>query len=295
MIEFMRRFLNLDRRIIYAIVFFCVLLPLIYPIRAKFTPTEEVKRAYNAIEALEPGSAIIISCDYGPSTMPENYTFYVALLHQCFRKQLRPIILTLVDYGPGLCLRGLKEVLESKDSQGKLLYPDRQAGRDYVFLGFKPGSTSVMLGIGQSFTATFPNDYQNQPTTTMPIFREITALGDCKYIVDIAAVGLPEFWLPYASAREKVPMSVNCTAVSVAQYYPYYTAGQFQGLVGGMKGSAEFETLVGMEQITGKIPDATRGMPAQNAVHIFIVLSIILANVMHISVRRADLSARRAG
>jgi hypothetical protein len=295
MIEFMRRFLNLDRRVIYGIVFFCVLLPLIFPVRMAITPTEEVKRAYNAIEALEPGSAVIISCDYGASTMPENYTFYIALLHQCFRKQLRPIIMTLVDYGPGLCLRGVKEVTEAKDAQGNLLYPDLKAGRDYAFLGFQPGSTSVMLGIGQSFTATFPTDYEGNQTKQMELFREINALGDCKYIVDIAAVGLPEFWLPYASAREKVPMSVNCTAVSVAQYYPYYQAGQFQGLIGGMKGSAEYETLVGMEQIEGRIPDATRGMPAQNAVHIFIVFSIILANVMHISVRRADINARRAG
>jgi hypothetical protein len=295
MIEFMRRFLDLDRRIIYAIVFFCVLLPLIYPLRMAITPTEEVKRAYNAIEALEPGSAVIISCDYGASTMPENYTFYTALLHQCFKKQLRPIVLTLVDYGPGLCLRGLKEVLEAKDAQGKLLYPNLVAGTDYAFLGFQPGSTSVMLGIGQSFTATFPTDYEGRQTSQMPLFKEINALGDCKYIVDIASVGLPEYWLPYASAREKVPMSVNCTAVSVAQYYPYYQAGQFEGLVGGMKGSAEYETLTGMEQILGHIPDATRGMPAQNAVHIFIVLSIILANVMHISVRRADIKARRAG
>lgn len=295
MIERMRRFLNLDRRIIYGIVFLCVLLPLLFPLHLRITPTTEVRRAYDDIEALEPGSPILISCDYGASTMPENYTFYVALLHHCFRKQLRPIIITLVDYGPGLCLRGLHEVLEARDAQGDLLYPNLEAGRDYTFLGFKPGATSVMLAIGQSFVATFPSDYENRPTREMPLFKEVNALGDCKYIVDIASVGLPEYWVPYASERENVPMSVNCTAVSVAQYYPYYQAGQFRGLVGGMKGTAEYEQLVGLEQILGTMPDATRGMPAQNAVHIFIVLSIIIANVLHVLVKRADIAARRAG
>ncbi len=81
-----------------------------------------------------------------------------------------------------------------------------------------------MLGIGQSFVATFPQDYAGNSTRTQPLFKEIQALGDVQYIFDIAAVGMPEVWLPYAAAREKKPMSVSCTAVSAAQYYPYYSA-----------------------------------------------------------------------
>jgi hypothetical protein len=287
--ESIRRILDVDRRLIYLVVFVCVLLPLLFPMRMKFTPTEEVKRAYNDVEALPEGSAVLISCDYGASTMPENYTMYLALLHQCFRNKLRPIIITLVDYGPGLCLRGLNAVVNSTDAQGNRNYPDLVDGRDYCFLGFQPGSNAVMLGIGQSFTSTFPTDYLGTASTTIPIFKEIAALGDCKYIFDIASVGLPEIWVPYGSERENVPMSVNCTAVSVAQYYPYYQAGQFRGLVGGMKGAAEYEQLVGMEQIIGRLPDATKGMGSQNAVHIFIVLSIIVANVLYFSLRRYEL------
>lgn len=293
MIEFFRRALELDRRIIYAIVFMCVLLPMIFPVRLDFAVTEEVQRAYDDIETLEAGNAVLISCDYGASTIPENQTMYVALLHQCFRKKLRPIILTLVDYGPGMAQRGLKTVLESKDPQGNLYYPDLRDGTDYVFLGFKPGGASVMLGMGQSFIATFPTDYYGDSTARMPLFKEITALGDCSYIFDIAAVGYPEVWVAYASEREKVPMSVDCTAVSVAQYYPYYQAGQFRGLVGGMKGAAEYEKLVGMEKIIGRIPDATKGMPSQNAVHIFIVISILVANFMYLAVRRSEARPRR--
>jgi hypothetical protein len=99
-------------------------------------------------------------------------------------------------------------------------------------------------------------------------------------------VGYPEFWVPYAAERENVPLSVSCTAVSAAQYYPYYRAGQFRGLVGGMKGAAEYEELVGMEQILGRTPDATKGMDAQTAVHVFIVLAIIVANFFYFLERR---------
>jgi hypothetical protein len=286
--------LGLDRRIIYLIVFLCVLLPLLFPLELPFTATTEVKTAYEAVDSLAPGSVVLISCDYGASTIPENYTMYVALLHQCFRKHLRPVVMTLVDYGAALADKGLHEVLDCTGPDGQPLYPGLQDGKDYSFLGFKPGSTSVMLGIGQSFTSTFPMDYSQRNTREMPLFREITSLKDVSLIFDIAAVGLPEFWVPYASERENVPLAVSCTAVSAAQYYPYYQAGQFTGLVGGMKGAAEYELLVGMKDILGRTPDATRGMDAQSAVHVFIVLAIIIANFFYFYENKQRIGRRQA-
>jgi hypothetical protein len=273
--------LNLDRRVIYAIVFICVLLPLIWPLELPFSPTQEVREAYNDIEELGPGSVVLISCDFGPSTIPENYTLLQALLHQCFGKELRVIVLTLVPAGAALGNRGLMEAVNFADENGARRYPDLEYGKDYVYLGYRPGGTAVMLAIGQSFTTAFPRDYEQNPTRDMPLFKEIAALADCQYIFDIASVGYPEYWVSYASERENVPLSVNCTAVSAAQYYPYYQSRQFRGLVGGMKGAAEYEQLVGMEQILGRVPDATKGMDAQSVVHIFIVLAIIVANFFY--------------
>ncbi len=291
--KFGQTILNLDRRVIYTIVLLCVMVPLIWPMELPFSPTDEVRAAYDDIEALEPGSAVLISCDYGPSSMPETHPMYLTLLHQCFRRGLRPIIITLVPSGPGLASRGLRDVLQHTDAQGNQPYANLVEGEDYAFLGYKSGGTAVMLGIGQSFVATYPQDYDGDPTGDMPLFREISALGDCSYIFDIASVGYPEFWVPYASERERVPLAVSCTAVSAVQYYPYLTAGQFEGLVGGMRGSAEYEKLVGMEEILGKIPDATRGMDSQSTVHIFLVLAIIIANLFYFLENRAQ--RREAG
>lgn len=287
--------LNLDRRIIYLIVLVCVFVPLVKPLGLPVTPTEEVRRAYNDIENLEPGSVVLISCDYGAATMPETHTMYLALLHHCFRNKLRMVIISLVAQGAALANKGLEEVLATTDSQGNLVYPDAVYGVDYVNLGYKAGGTAVMLGIGQSFGSTFPQDINNTPIEEFPLLKEITSLGDCDYIFDIASVGYPEFWVSYGSERENVPMSVNCTAVSTAQYYPYYLAGQFRGLVGGMKGAAEYEVLVGMKETIGRTPDATKGMDSQTVVHIFIVFAIIIANFFYFMLRgKPDAAGGRA-
>ena len=87
------------------------------------------------------------------------------------------------------------------------------------------------------------------------------------------------------------------TAVSAAQYYPYFLAGQFHGLVNGMKGASEYEKLLDDTYAGGSgalVGTATSGMDAQSSVHIFIVIAIILANIALFSERRLSPIGRRA-
>jgi hypothetical protein len=122
----------------------------------------------------------------------------------------------------------------------------------------------------------------------MRIFQQVRKLGDTKLVVSIASVAMPEVWLAYGTSRSGVPLAVSCTAVSVAQYYPYYRQEQFIGLSGGMKGSAEYEQLVGLKDIIGRMPDATQGLDAQSLVHVFIVLAIIIANFFFLMEKRHE-------
>ncbi|MCB1218872.1 hypothetical protein KDL44_15935 [bacterium] len=282
--------LNLDRRIIYSVVMLCVAIPLIRPFGLPFRVTPEVRDGYELIESLKEGDVIVISCDYGPSAEAETHPMYVALLHQCFRKGIRPVILTLIPDGPGLANRGLEDVLAYQDAEGQKPYEHLESGKDYVFLGFKTGGQAIMIGIGQGFTGTFPTDYNAQETAAMPIFRDAPKLADTKCVFDIASVGYPDFWIPYGTERAGIPFIVSCTAVSAPQYYPYYAAGQATGLIGGMKGAAEYESLVDMAAITGSDGPATKGLDAQSAVHVFIILAIIIANIFYIIDRRRPLS-----
>jgi hypothetical protein len=281
-----QQILNLDRRFIYAAIFLCVLIPMLFPIGFEVEVTPEVKKGFDLIEGLPAGSAVLISVDFGPSAIPENYPVLVSVLHQCFRKKLRPILVSLIPDGRGMATKGLDEVLNAKGPDGQPLYAGLTNGVDYSFLGYKSGNNAVMVGVGQSFSATFPTDSQGQATASQPLFRDIKSLKDVKVLINTASVGMPEVWLPYGAARYGIPMVVSCTAVSTVQYYPYYDSGQFVGLLGGMKGAAEYERLVDYKQITGKIGMATAGMDAQAVSHVFIVFAIILANLCFFIERR---------
>ena len=113
----------------------------------------------------------------------------------------------------------------------------------------------------------------------------------------MASSSTVETWIAYASAPQRVPMGASVTAVSASQYYPYVQANQLTGLSGGMKGSAEYETLLVNKygETNGVKPgDATKGMDAQSAVHFFIVLSIIVANICFFIQVKNDRAQRRA-
>ncbi len=290
-----QRILNLDRRIIYLAIFLCVLIPTVIPIGFDVQVTPEVQRGFDLIEGLKEGDAVLISVDFGPSAIPENYPVLVSVLHQCFRKKLRPILVSLIPDGRGMATKGLAEVLDSKGADGQPLYPGLKSGVDYSFLGYKSGTNAVMVAVGQSFTATFPTDSEGNSTASQPLFQRVRSLKDIKVLINTASVGMPETWLPYGAGKFGIPMVVSCTAVSTVQYYPFYNTGQFSGLLGGMKGAAEYEKLVGLAEITGRPGKATAGMDAQAVSHVFIVFAIVLANVCFLIERRRAAAIGKGG
>jgi len=55
------RFLHIDRRIIFVLIFIGVALPLIWTLGFNLEVTENVESVYNLMEELEPGTRILIS------------------------------------------------------------------------------------------------------------------------------------------------------------------------------------------------------------------------------------------
>ena len=75
-------------------------------------------------------------------------------------------------------------------------------------------------------------------------------------------------------------MGAGVTAVMAPKFYAYVRANQLIGLLGGMKGAAEYEHLVGVEGA------ATSGMGAQSLVHMTIIGLIVIGNFAYFAGRR---------
>lgn len=279
--SFTERMLKIDRRIIFLVIGFCTLLPLLYPVGLPIKISQEVRGVYDHIESLPEGSAFLLSLDFDPASKPELHPQSISLLRHAFRKNLRVIALTLWVSGTGMADQVITQVAREMGKEN---------GKDYVFLGWSPGGTAVIINMGQDLYGAFPADYNGKPTKELPVLHGITNLRDVNYAVSLGA-GRPgvEEWYVFGKDKYKFELGGGCTGVMAPGLYPLLRSGQINGLIGGLRGAAEYETLMDQK---GR---AIAGMDAQSATHLAIIVLVIMCNLFYFSSRSRARSQGQAG
>jgi len=271
-VTFAERMLKIDRRIIFLVIGLCTLLPLLYPVGLPVRISSEVRGVYDHIESMPERSVFLLSLDFDPASKPELHPQAIALLRHAFRKNLRVVAMTLWVAGTGMADQLLTQVAKEMG---------RENGKDYAFLGWSPGGTAVIINMGQNLYSTFPSDYGGKPTKGLPVLEGVQSLKDVNYMVSLAA-GNPgvEAWYVFGKDKYKFELGGGCTGVMAPGLYPLLRSGQINGLIGGLRGAAEYESLIGQK---GK---AVAGMDAQSATHVAIVVLVIICNLFYFSLRQ---------
>ena len=254
---------KVDRRVIYLLMALSVFLPLAlrlsYPIPVGSGPSRDL---FDVVDSLPSGSVVLISYDYDPSTMPELQPMAVALAQHLFSRGHRILAMALWPQGASLSQEALTAV---GDSLGVAQY------RDWVNLGYTVGAGVSIVRMGSSIRAVFPQDRDGTPCDSIPLLRQVQSLRDVDLVISLSA-GDPGIhaWVMMAGDRFGVPVGGGCTAVSAPEFYTYLGTGQMVGLLGGLKGAADYETLVreGMENTPAGL--ATPGMAAQSISHLIL-------------------------
>lgn len=272
------RLLNIDRRWIFLVVAIGALLPIIFPIRLPIAKTQPVKNIFDGVEKLRAGDTIILSFDYGPSSAPENDPQAEAVLRHAFKRGIRVVVVALYPIG-GLTMA--INVLDKVTSEFKLEY-----GKDFVNLGYKDGGQALMKQMGADIHSVFPVDNKGTKIAEIELMRDVHNYRDIKLVVSLATGIIGEWWANLVNAQFGVPVAVGCTAVSAPKYYAYLKAGQMMGLMGGLKGAAEYEAMIVKQypefEKTYSKPGsytASRGMSVQAVVHLLIIGFIVLGNI----------------
>ena len=233
----LHRFLALDRRWIFLLVLLSVAGPIIFPVGLPVTVTESTQKSFDYIEALKPGDIVWLSFDYGPSSAPENDPMAEAFLRQCLLKKVRVVVTALYPLGGlGLANQCLARITAE--------YPDAKYGVDYINLGYKDGATAVMRRLGDDISAAFPTDVSGRPLSEFPIMRGLKSIRDVKLVFTAATGLIGEYWITQVHSQIGTPVIIGPTAVSAPKYYAFLNSGQLVGMIGGMKGAAEYEKLL---------------------------------------------------
>ena len=270
---------SLDRRIIFLLVGLSVLLPLLKPdwFSLPIRPKQHSQIVFNEINKLESGNRVLLSFEYGPSTMPEIHPMSIALLNHLFAKDIKVYATALWPDGNFMSTDAFAEVA---DDYGK------KYGIDYVNLGYKIGGEAVIKNIASDILSLYPTDIKGKSIENIPMMKGVNNVEDFDFVFSLSA-GYPgsKEWVQYATDPKGIPMSTGCTSIQVTDIVPYVENGQIRGILAGMPGAAEYEELVKTELksrgLVIKSGEATSMMSAQSMAHVVIVIFIILGNITY--------------
>ncbi|MBI3872989.1 MAG: hypothetical protein HY304_07950 [candidate division Zixibacteria bacterium] len=269
----------LDRRWIYLVLGLSVLISLVIPFTVPIPISQEARNIYNYVDSLKAGDVIHLAIDYDPSTIAELHPMSLSILRQCFDKKIKVVVTALHPNGPVMTAMLLDTAVARHFARtGERM----KRGIDYVFLGYKPYPALIILGMGQNYRIPFPTDYYNVPVDSLPMMAHVRNLTDVRAVLNVSGTSGTDYWITYGNGRYGVPLALGLTGVMASDYYPYMQTHQIFGLLGGLKGAAEYEELVGAP---GR---AVEGMKVQVVAHMVIILFIIAGNVGYFAIPKSQ-------
>lgn len=268
------RLANIDRRIIFSLIALAVILPLIFHISFKEHPTPIVEKIFDKIDSLPEGSKILLPFDYGPSTAPELEPMAIAVMRHCCLKNHKMYIMALWPTGQAQAVRVIDMVLKGE-------FPEKVYGVDYVHLGYKAGGYGLINTILSDLKKMYTTDVEGTDIDKIPMMSDVQNLRDFAFICNFSAgfPGLKE-WVQFAGDPGDIPVAGGTTAVSAPLLYPYYPR-QLLGMMGGLKGAAEYEAALarGYPQYAHIPQRAITIMGPQAIAHLVIIIFIIIGNI----------------
>ncbi len=274
---------EVDRRVIFVFILVAVAAPLLVNITFKFEPTPIVQAVFDEFESLPEGSTVLFSYDFDPAMAPEVQPMANVLTRHALERGHKIIFMCLFATGEGQFNVTDREVIQPE-------FPDRVNGVDWVNIGYKAGNEGVLNVIVTDFKKMFPTDVNGVPYDSIKIFDKIKSCKDLDLIVSIGGgrPGIKE-WVLFVGDPGNVPIATGVAAVVAPQLYPYYPK-QLIGLLGGVKGAAEYESH--FKKVYPKYADmatpAIFMMGPQTIAHIVIMAFIVIGNLIFFLGRRKE-------
>ncbi len=260
----------LPRHYVFLGLFLLIGITMVLDIPVDVDVSPYTKQMYAYIDSIPEGSTLIISFDHEASSLPEIRPIALAVLRHTFQKNLKLIGVSLYPEGTLIGYRLINNVAK----EYKKTY-----GNDFVYLGFRPQYIAAILAMGESIEKTYPQDYLGNDYKSLPMLSKIQNYDDIKAVISIADGSLTTHWIEYGG-QFNVKVLGAVTAAMVTTYDPYLASHQMTAMIGGLRGAAEYEKLLGMKG------GGSRGMLAQSAAHLYVIFLIVLGNIFYFRSRK---------
>lgn len=277
------RFQQVDRRIIYALVWLLIGFPIVAPyIGIKLPilpmyPTRAARSFFEAVESMPDDKITLVACDFDPGTLGENGPQCRAVIEHLMRCRKKFIIMGLDQVGPTIAQAYAEEL-------GKK-YGYRY-GIDYCNFGWITGGQMFLERMCRDLHAAVKQDKMGTPINEIPMMQNVRSAKDIGLVIEFTGSGLLPLYIATFHAQFGVKLAQGCTGIIGPEQFPYLDSGQLCGLLVGLKGAAEYEEM--LKTVGG----GKRTMLPQSAGHLLIIVLVVLGNLGTWAARRIERGMR---
>jgi len=238
------KLISIEKKYLYLIMFIVVIIPFLLKMTYKPTVSPEVRNIYDEIENIyqynlsntEQPMGLLVTFDYSPSTNAELDPMTMSVLRHAFLRKV-PVV-TWTGFIDSIDLARRVTAYIAKEFGA--VY-----GEDFVFMGYPYPINAAVIAFGTDIRAFLVKDYYGNLSTELPLLNKINNYKQIGLIVTVSGTSYPRFWVTYANTLYGKKIATGITAVSAAEFYPFLQTKQMIGMMGGLRGAAEYEELVG--------------------------------------------------
>lgn len=280
------RLQGIDRRVIYGLLLAAILLPMFLSrVRIPVVPDPPAQKFYDTIERIareEPQKLVIVDAEWSPSTRGENKWQSVAIINHLMKRRIRFALLTFNPQTNKL-MQDIVDELEKEHHYGSVY------GRDYVNFGYKPASAYLptLKGLTNNISGAIKKDWKGTDVATLPVMQGVKNIKDVSALIIISPSATVEGWIGLVQGVNKTPLLYAPTAIMAPKAYAQLDSGQITGMLTGVKGAGDYESLTGTSSF------GTRATGALSFVYALVILLIILGNVGYYMGRAQERRASR--
>jgi len=262
---------KIDIRVWYVLLVLSLFIPLLKPLGLPLSISKDAKTVYDTVEAIKPGSVVIVSPSYSPGTEAEMWPQHAAIVQHLIRKKAKIIQVSLDLSSVMYAERAWK----TYGPQNNLKY-----GEDHVIMPYKAGLDVVIAAMGRDLKALYTEDYYGTSCASLPLMQSISGIKDVALVIDFMPGNTLVDYLRQIESVYHIPVTGGVTGVCIPTMMPYVQSGQCRGLLGGMRGGAEYELLINSPGA------AIGGMDAQSLSHVLVIVAIVLGNIGYLASRQ---------
>jgi len=246
-------------------------LTVIMPIGLLVKIGKGTQEAFDIAESLKPGTKILMMSSIQPATSPEMYPLHKAVLAHLLRRPVKVVIATFLPETPAFMDQLFREIPEAKT---------KKYGSDYAFLGFFPGEMTAIAQFAKDVRALAKTDYRGTSIDQLPVMEGIKTAADFDMFYALVSSRHGDYYLGQVQAPYKVRTVIGGQNVNIPEMQIYYASKQAEAMIGGQRGTAEYELLL-------KTPgEAIQAMDAQSVAHLFGLCLIAVGNVLYLTRRK---------